>query len=463
MSALLVGNILLIRLATHTCSGSAPYGHYYYNGSSLQFSRHIYLRSVSPHMRSGVSSPHNSTTMWPPIFRKSAAAKISFSPPADLPPEDAVPTSQKAPILNLPVELLQSIVAFLDRSSAAAFCLSSRGICYAVGRNHLSKYMDAGGDRFLWRCNLELIEQAFPSHWYCCFCDKFHRYEMNGGPKRFEKEINRECVVANSYLHDGSSYILAHHHVRLAVHQSLWGSSHGIPLKDLAYQRDATFKAFGAKSYSKLDVEAKIRSGHLLLHATYTVTAPRDAISWHFLPDLEPLKIPQVVCGHRDSYEGHTGLAEATRQTLNDNKLFSWPAELCYTCATDYRVMARDLESHELGYNRRAVTVQLKFEVWRDLGDGRNPFNTSWRAHGEIGNGLPGLGGDVIRLTGLRPGDIRQSFEGDIELPYSYDPGSREFKANRVSGMGQSVDWDFRWTSDVARAIRTSTKRRRMD
>jgi hypothetical protein len=42
---------------------------------------------------------------------------------------------------------------------------------------------------------------------------------------------------------------------------------------------------------------------------------------------------------------------------------------------------------------------------------GRNPFEASWRAHGELGHSRPGFGGDIVRLTSIKPGDVRAAFE----------------------------------------------------
>jgi cytosine/adenosine deaminase-related metal-dependent hydrolase len=72
-----------------------------------------------------------------------------------------------------------------------------------------------------------------------------------------------------------------------------------------------------------------------------------------------------------------------------------------------------------VGDIRRAATsadASIIFNVtsWRDLGNGRNPFDAAWRAHGEIGGSEPGSGGDVLRLAGFRKGEIRRMYERGV-------------------------------------------------
>lgn len=53
--------------------------------------------------------------------------------------------------------------------------------------------------------------------------------------------------------------------------------------------------------------------------------------------------------------------------------------------------------------------MRLVVQSWRDLGDGRNPFESGWRAHGVCVH--EGSGGDVVRVSGMQAGDVRKAFE----------------------------------------------------
>lgn len=56
--------------------------------------------------------------------------------------------------------------------------------------------------------------------------------------------------------------------------------------------------------------------------------------------------------------------------------------------------------------------VRLVVQSWRDLGTGRTPFETGWRAHG-VGSCAEGSGANtcLVRLTSLPAGTFRRAFE----------------------------------------------------
>ncbi|KAJ4368191.1 hypothetical protein N0V83_006547 [Neocucurbitaria cava] len=216
-----------------------------------------------------------------------------------------------APLLNLPIELIQQITSYLDNASAASFCLSSRFICYAVGTNHLSSYIGASKSRFEKRRTIEaVVERAFPGHWFCAWCDKFHAWSASDGPKEeasvalttagvgtkganstgTKKGRRRDCAEFNSYLHDGSDYVLYYHHVRLAINRALWGPAHGIPLAALAHSSSGMTKIFKTPCPTKLQITPVITTitgnpgehahqPHLLLHTTYALILPTSFTS----------------------------------------------------------------------------------------------------------------------------------------------------------------------------------------
>jgi hypothetical protein len=79
-----------------------------------------------------------------------------------------------APLLVLPIELMQYMTRFLEPAAAAAFSLSCSGIYHAVGKGHLEDYLSVHTDverelRADRRLKLEVLERAFPSHWYCAW------------------------------------------------------------------------------------------------------------------------------------------------------------------------------------------------------------------------------------------------------------------------------------------------------
>jgi hypothetical protein len=325
------------------------------------------------------------------------------------------PPPQTAPICGLPVELLQEITSYLELASTAAFSLSSRYIYYAVGTAHLSTYLQTGSSGHIQpskiqrRKNIEILERAFPSHWYCAWCDIFHAQDKEGGPKSPAKEKKRLCAKYNSYLHAGKDdkYVLSYHHVRLVVNNALWGAEYGIPLDALHYHNQGGWtKVLRTQVPTAMWCEGRIRGGRLILHATFKIWLPESVTKYKsWLSAMWPA-LPQIVVGHRDSHEGHTGL----KTTLARGNLFGH-VQLCSMCATDYYIMRQNVKT-STGESQVCITI----DTHRDLGDGRSPFDASWRAHGELGDGALGFGGDVVRLTDFRAGDIKKMFEAELPL-----------------------------------------------
>ncbi|PSN61978.1 hypothetical protein BS50DRAFT_577859 [Corynespora cassiicola Philippines] len=351
-----------------------------------------------------------------------------------------VTTPQTAPLLSLPVELLQLITAYLDTPSAAALSLSARYTCYAIGHAHTARYLSSSRTKFDRRKRIEILERAFPSHWYCAWCDRFHVHERAGGPKRFDEEKKRDCAAYNSYLCDfnqarrEAGYVLAFHHVRHGVNRAMWGEEYGMNLEDFNYEQDAVSKIFRTKCPTRTRCEAKVVSGHFLLHASYRITLPSTVTRKpHALLALWPT-LPHIVVGHRDSNGGHTGLSNCLENALAHNWRFR--TQLCYLCATDYAVSCHSIADSATTNSHLVVEI----DAWRDLGNGRNPFDTSWRSHGENGDGMPGFGGDMLRLTNLLAGEIRKAFERGGPLRHvSGSLGAGPRPASRWHGHSTSL------------------------
>jgi hypothetical protein len=317
--------------------------------------------------------------------------------------QDEAPQVQMAPILALPIELVQQVTSYLDAGSSASFCLSSRYIYYALGSDRLTDYINSSKSRFAKRRTIEaLVERAFPGHWFCAWCDIFHPWDAATGPTDTEDGTKRrDCLDFNSYLKASPDYILRFHHIRLALNHSLWGSQHGIPLSAFNHSKADMAKIYRTPVPTKLDISARIVEGRFLLHTSFAIILPSWSTSRkHLLEHLWPA-FPHILAGHRDSENGHTGLMAAVDNVIRRGWKYPF-TQMCATCATDWSVNCHFFP-HATGGQTRLV-----IQTWRDLGDGRNPFDTAWRAHGV---GTYGVGSDVLRVTGLQAGDVRRAFE----------------------------------------------------
>lgn len=155
--------------------------------------------------------------------------------------------------------------------------------------------------------------------------------------------------------------------------------------------------------------------------------------------------MPQLVVGHRGSSNSHLNLRDTIKNTL---KKSHHKSRLCYCgqCSTDYDVtvdykdvpqlLAEPSLSASAANSISPVTYlntvseeedplmsagscsspsnsdifELSIEVWRNLGDGRTPFETLWRAHGEKRNRHRNCTSDALSLM-KKAGEIEEAFQ----------------------------------------------------
>ncbi|CAN9206023.1 unnamed protein product [Alternaria alternata] len=269
--------------------------------------------------------------------------------------------ARKTPILSLPLELIQQVNTYLDTSSAAAFCLSSRYVYYALGTEVLSRHVEGSKNRFEKRKTIEaVVERAFPGHWFCAWCDRFHAWSAEDGPKSQHPGGKRDCADFNSYLDAGNGYKLRYHHVRLAINRASWGDEHGIPLSAFTYEKKEMARISRTPVPTKLSLSARIVQGHFLLHSSYAIILPAFTTrNRNLLKSLWPL-LPHIVTGHRDTPNGHTGLMAAIDNVIRRGWKYQF-TQNCSTCATDWSVTTQDF-SHATGGQVRLV-VQNEADV----------------------------------------------------------------------------------------------------
>ncbi|EUC34614.1 hypothetical protein COCCADRAFT_35767 [Bipolaris zeicola 26-R-13] len=374
---------------------------------------------------------------------------------------------QKAPILTLPVELIQQVSTYLDTGSAASFCLSSRFVYYALGTNVLSAHVEGSKNRFEKRRIIEaVVERAFPGHWFCGWCDKFHLWNANDGPKTPARGRRRDCADFNSYLYSGSDYVLRYHHVRLAINSSLFGPEHGIPLSSFTHEQRGMAKISRTPVPTKLQISAKISGGRFLLHSSFAIILPSFAKrNRNFLSTVWPL-LPHILSGHHDSENGHTGLMAAVDNVVRRGWKYQF-TQNCSMCATDWAVSAQEFP-HATGGQMRLVV-----QTWRDLGTARTPFETSWRAHGVCTaenwkNNGAAAATCLLRTASLQAGAIRRAFESEEANDEAGSSGSGSRVMQKSGSSGARIYRSFMRKNTVeeeehddARAVRRSSARPR--
>jgi len=346
----------------------------------------------------------------------------------------------RAPLLDLPFEILQHIASYLDDASAAKFSLSNRQICYSIGTQRLSKYISSSPSRFDARDRLEeTIERALPGSWHCAWCDKFHPWSADAGPTSRTEAFHSPCADYNSYLTDTTGYTLRYQHLRLALAAHKFGPTHGIPLSAFIHTSSGTIRLFNTPVQTSTSHTVKITNSRFLLHTSFSALLPAWAANHrHLIHTLFPL-LPPILTTHRASAHGHTALMAACDNVIRRG----WRvlgAQSCSDCATDWTV-----SSHVIPRSIAGEFVRVTIQAWRDLGDGRGPFEKDWRAHGAH---IAGTEESCVREERARErGSVRSAFEGEAE-------GEQEGLADGDSGAVAN-GWDklaYSWQVDKQRA-----------
>lgn len=361
----------------------------------------------------------------------------------------------QAPLLTLPVEILQHISSYLDTSCCASLSLSSRYLCYALGTNHLARCLESAKTSFDKRGIIEgLIERAFPGHWYCAWCTVFHSWDEGTGPTsvKWEGQTSRACDRFNGYLSastDGGKqdYTILYHHIRLALSAYLHGPHHGIPLSAFTHHSTPRLILWKTPLTGTLNISARISPSthHFLLHTSYSLTLPSWALTHTSLTStLFPL-LPAILTSHRASSNGHTGLMAALDNLLRRGWMYP-STQTCSGCTTDWAV-----SSHVLPGNGG---VRLTVRSWRDLGRGESGFEKIWRAHGEWREGREAGFKEAVE-NGRKKGDVRAAFEmGDAQKARIMSRD--EFERVR----GRSRPWSWRSKSENEEAARKEVEYR---
>lgn len=190
--------------------------------------------------------------------------------------------STESHLMNLPVELIQHIAAFVDPPAAAALTLASRPLCAVIGTQaweNVSKDMDNLEDREQF---LLLLERDLLLFCYCPRCKILHRRFLPGVPFT-PHPVDKHDRGINAYLPSPGDHV-HYRDVRSVMKRHFWGKEYGQPLKilyrDVEVQKPSYLIQYQAR--------ARIIADELILR-----------MRWK-LSNLEPLELISLeICPHQ--------------------------------------------------------------------------------------------------------------------------------------------------------------------
>lgn len=334
---------------------------------------------------------------FPPLRRRSKQNEVCVIP---------------AHIERLPVEIWQYIASYLPIVSAASLALCNRYLFKVLGTRYWHELSTKPALKVEFLSN---FEKDLPNHWICYNCAVFHRRHPDQESRwdffirDFKQLYDPPCVTKN-WVHVGWADIgIKQYQVQLAMNRHRYGLSHGIPVESFYHPWSTKSEQQSLdKSYF---MRARIVNDEFILcyrrrfrlrknSGRYPIDFIQDRFGDVPLLPNWPSSIDTVSFDRLLHY-----VYPNTRSGF----------EGCRNSATEFHVEILD----EAGSPFRDVIVS----VWKNLGSGKAPPDSTWEAHSS------GVG-----ATNFVRGSIRAAFESKEGLGFwERISWRREYEAIRKS------------------------------
>lgn len=260
------------------------------------------------------------------------------------------------PIHRLPVDVLYCILDYMSPAQTAALALSSQTILNTLGRRVLEIEEVADRAEFL-----KLLEVHFPEHILCYQCGKFHR-------RREKVQLaaeDTECDKKNGEFFSAARIVnFPFSRVQEVMNRHRYGKKYGVSVEAL-HLYDNWF--IDDREHRLENSHAKIVNNNLFIRTDIRHVYYGDGAR----TKENALNIYNVYCPHLTSVSVNANKFDTTKKIYIK----------CPECHTEIRI---DMFRYMIGLWR------IRFTVWYNLGDCRNPFDSQWRLVTEAADALPG-------------------------------------------------------------------------
>ncbi|CAJ2507339.1 Uu.00g085250.m01.CDS01 [Anthostomella pinea] len=297
------------------------------------------------------------------------------------------PDSQEASLLlQLPADIFVLISQHLCPAGRMSLALTSK-----AAFNFL--YEEARADLRLshWPTLLPLLERLVgvgDQLYYCQFCNILHPFAVSthpGPPSRSRSQNQTQppsrCKNRQSFSPgSGSGYVIAYHHVRLAMNQHFYGAPCGIPLHQ--FERTHAVRS-GAARWAQ-EWTARVVDHELLLCCAHTLTQGREtARAFRDAVNTGVYDICHHVGVHRGAQLQITFPKVAHHQGFELSDITSGQQRMqtvqgsCDVCLTDYQTT---IAWREQGSGKSGAVWSLAITSYHQLGSCRSPYDPKWQA-----------------------------------------------------------------------------------
>lgn len=338
--------------------------------------------------------------LFPAIWRRSKGKEVCVKP---------------AHIERLPVEIWQYIASYLPIVSAASLTLCNRYLLNVLGTRY---WHELSTKPALKAEFLRSFEKDLPNHWICYYCAVFHRRHPDQESRwdffirDFKQLYDPPCVTKN-WVHMGWGDVgIKQYQVQLVMNRHRYGLGHGVPVENFYHPWTAK------RGWQSLDksyfMRARIVNDEFILcyQRRFRLRKNSGRHPIDFIQD----RIGDVPLLPNWPSSVDKMLFDRLLHVVYPNTLSGF--EGCRDNATEFHIKMFDL----VGCPYRDVIVS----VWKNLGSGKAPPNSTWEAHSS------GIGGtDFVR------GSIRGAFESKEGLGlWERITWWREYEAIRKSIPG---------------------------
>jgi len=270
--------------------------------------------------------------------------------------------------LDLPVEIILMVVAYLDGCSLASLSLTCKSLHGLWDPYSMPLILPDKEKLLLW------LERDIPYIYYCHHCTKLHRWHGRWSRSIAPFYLERLLCKQNS---DNHFYIpitcqIPYHHARLVMNRHLYGRNHGLPLHVLNERARSSHHPDGV--IDSRSQHARIFNQQLLILSTISMTHRRgDPLALRDHID----RAGHLVCKHLTLRQGYpdsypTPLPQLAKGTGPDAFLAcSLVNGSCNSCLTDYTI--------DIIWQGAKKGYRIEVLVYRGLGDCRTPFSWHWR------------------------------------------------------------------------------------
>ena len=308
------------------------------------------------------------------------------------------PESHKRPHISflegLPLELLQTIASYLPISAAASFALSSKYICYVVGRQY---WHHIRFDPLEYKIFLGFLEKDMPGHWLCTQCLTFHSKPIIKGHYHVARP-EWKCAQPLSYISPTMSRLFTYPStriswlmVRMVTNRHLFGPEHGERLDTLS---EPSCKDSFKDGWGMMSTEACIVANELYVRCQYRITIPSSENFGY----IQPI----ALCPHITWFDPENPVAPIIKFLLNHRNTASSEKcsglTQCRSCITEFKIQISQF---------KATGHVLEITYWKNLGAGRSPDDPKW-AQQIMCPRIPGL-----QAAKFSPGSVQSAFESN--------------------------------------------------